>query len=861
MLLGSGTRFGPFEVLAPLGAGGMGEVYRARDTRLGREVAIKLLPSGVADDPERSARFEREAKLLASLNHPNIAALYGLEHVEGSHVLVMELVEGDGLDERIARGPIPLDEALAIALQIADALEAAHERGIVHRDLKPANVMVRPDGTVKVLDFGLAKTLEPEGTAADLANSPTLTSPATRQGMILGTAAYMSPEQARGKPVDKRTDVWAFGCVLYEMLTGKRLFAGETVSDLLAAVLRQEIDWSRLPEEAPPALRRLLKRCLERDPNLRLRDMGDAEIEIREAHDPASAAQAASAPFVAGARFHGGRWLAAGAVLLALVPISWLVGRAMPREGEFEHVAFAPKNYRSEAVFAARFLPDGQSIVYSSALEGTTPEVFILRPEFPEPRPMGLRNTQLLAVSSRGELAVLTRPKYVRHRIFEGTLARVQVGVEAPREVLDNVREADWSPDGSSLAVIREVAGKDRLEYPIGKVLFSADGYLSDPRVSPDGQRVAFFQHPIRWDDRGLVAAVDRDGGRTVLSEAYDGLEGLAWSPEGRKVLFSAGEGGGDLVAYSATLAGRRRVALRSLGNTVVHDIAKDGRLLVARDEWRYAIRCKRAGEAAEREYRWLSSDNPRLSVDGEKLVFVDDALPWGPNYAAAFLDLRGTAPVRLGEGVPLGLSPDASLALAVVPTTPGQLVLYPTGAGEPRRLEAGGIEMYGEIGGFLPDGRGVVISGSERGRASRCYVQAIDGGPPRPVTPEGTRDCRVSPDAKFLLGRAEGGRYLLFPLGGGEPRPLAGIESGEDVADWSSDGQSVFSLESYGVPARVDRVELATGKRTRVFDLSPPDRAGVISIPRFTLAHDGAAYAYSYHQVRSQLFLATGLK
>jgi len=282
MALENGTTLGPYEILAPIGAGGMGEVYRARDTRLEREVAVKVLPEAFAHDPERLARFEREARLLASLNHPNIATLYGLENADGQHLLAMELVEGEGLDAVIARGAVPVDEATAIALQIAEGLEAAHELGIVHRDLKPANVKVRPDGAVKVLDFGLAKAWEARPDEGSLSRSPTITSNHTQAGVILGSAAYMSPEQARGKVVDKRADIWAFGVVLFEMLTGKRLFEGETVSDVLAGVLRGEIDWSSLPVSTPPAVERLLRRCLERNPKNRLRDVGDARLVIDE---------------------------------------------------------------------------------------------------------------------------------------------------------------------------------------------------------------------------------------------------------------------------------------------------------------------------------------------------------------------------------------------------------------------------------------------------------------------------------------------------------------------------------------------------------------------------------------------------
>src|SRR5216683_3197963 len=283
MALTCGTKLGPYEIVAPLGAGGMGEVYRARDTKLGREVALKFLPPLFTADADRVARFEREARLLASLNHPHIGAIYGFEDAGNVPALVLELVEGDTLDDRVRRGPLPLSETLALAQQITDALDAAHRAGIVHRDLKPSNIKITPDGVVKVLDFGLAKALTAEGSDPNLSKSATMTASGTIAGVILGTAGYMSPEQAKGRPVDRRTDIWAFGCVLYELLTGKKAFEGETTSDVLAAVIRAEPDWQALPSATPTKICDVLRRCLQKDKTLRLRDAGDARIEIHEA--------------------------------------------------------------------------------------------------------------------------------------------------------------------------------------------------------------------------------------------------------------------------------------------------------------------------------------------------------------------------------------------------------------------------------------------------------------------------------------------------------------------------------------------------------------------------------------------------
>ncbi len=363
MTLAAGTKIGPYEILSPLGVGGMGEVYRARDAKLNRDVAIKVLPEAVAEDADRLARFQREAQVLASLNHPHIAAIYGLEKAGNVEALVLELVEGETLAERIAQGPMPVDEALAVARQIADALEAAHEKGVVHRDLKPANVKVTPEGKVKVLDFGLAKALSGDASSPDQTHSPTLTAAATQAGVVLGTAAYMSPEQARGKAVDKRADIWAFGAVLYEMLSGHKAFEGETVSDTLAAVLRADIDWSRLPAGTPAAVRGVLRRCLDRDPKHRLRDIGDARIALEDLASSGSGSAAPPSEALGPAASRPIWPWAAGIVAAALVgalAARWTLSprRALARPVRFEIGA--------PSVSTAAISPDGRQLAIAS---------------------------------------------------------------------------------------------------------------------------------------------------------------------------------------------------------------------------------------------------------------------------------------------------------------------------------------------------------------------------------------------------------------------------------------------------------------------------------------------------------------
>ena len=542
MALTPATRLGPFVILEAIGAGGMGEVYRARDTRLNRDVAIKVLPAAFIENGERLQRFTLEAQLLAQLHHPNIATVFGLEESSGEQALVMEFIDGQDLSARIADGPIPLEEALPIAKQIAEALEAAHEHGIVHRDLKPANVKISPDGIVKVLDFGLAKALDPTGLAG-VGNSPTFTARATQHGTILGSAAYMAPEQARGKAVDRRADIWAFGVVLFEMLAGRRTFAGDATSDVLAAVLLQEIDWRALPAGTPPRLRWLLERCLERNPRQRLRDIGEARVALDELAQGASHKADARVPpagVMSAVRARAGRPLTVVSAV-ALLALGFALGRSAgwpsgpdPAAFAAAPVAFERLTYQAGHFVNARFAPDRQTVFLSAAWRGAR-EVFQVQPQARE-LPVGFPNAELLSVSRSGELALLlprveTGNPYVNY----GTLAVVAASGGTPRELAENVSGADWAPDGASLAALRVVGSRQRLEYPLGTTLYESASRIFAPRVSPAGDSVAFFE----LDASGLwsVVLVDRSGQRQILSKDWADWWNLVWSPDGREIL------------------------------------------------------------------------------------------------------------------------------------------------------------------------------------------------------------------------------------------------------------------------------------------------------------------------------------
>jgi hypothetical protein len=868
-----GTKLGPYEITAKLGEGGMGLVYRAKDSQLGREVALKVLPEGLTADPERLARFEREAKLLASLNHPNIAQIYGLETSGGSPALVMELVEGPTLADRLAQGSLSVDESLSIARQIAEALEEAHEKGIIHRDLKPQNVKASMEGKVKVLDFGLAKAMDPAGAASgsrpggaagggavNLTHSPTLTSPAmgaTVAGVILGTAAYMSPEQARGQAVDKRSDIWSFGVVLWEMLTGDSLFGGETVSDTLAAILTREPDLSELPASTPPALRRLLSRCLERNPKDRLRDIGDAALELRDV-TPAGGPEPAPAgvPSAGGSALRRVLWwpLVALAIVTSAAA-AWMLWHVTPSGGAARSlVSFEPKTFEREVIFNARFLPHDQGIVYSAATTGNVPELFMLTPEALAPKRLAPPGTHLLSISSDGELAVLTGASYLNQRFFEGTLARMTLD-GSPRPLVDRVREADWGP-GGTLAIVRRAGGTDRLEYPLGKVLYETSGYVSEPRVSPDGERVAFLDHQWWLDDRGRVKVVDRSGKVQTLSEEFWAVEGLAWSKDGQTLFFSGVSGAVELQPRAVTLQGAPSRQVLSVPDSLsVLDVDHDGDWLAIKEQLRYGVVAHPKG-GSDIDLSWLDSCwGPSLSADGRTLLFTNGR--GGGNYTVVTRRLDGSPITTLGEGNSYGFSPDGAWVAANIASPPG-VVLYPTGAGTARHLELGPIEKVQYLQWF-PDGKSLLIRGSESSGVVREYREQATGGTPEPATPEGVAGL-LKPDGTAVLAQDGSGDWKLYPLSEGEPSAAHGLRPDDQVWAWDRDGASVFVHQPAEVPAQIERVDLSTGQRSVALTIAPQERVGLLRTspgrPVFDASGD---YSYEYVRVLSRLYFVHG--
>ena len=863
MTIAPGSRLGPYEILSPLGSGGMGEVWKARDPRLGREVAIKVLPEELAADSDRLKRFEREARSASALNHPNIVTIHEIGEAEGRTFLVMERIEGPTLRELLLEGPLTPRRLLPIATQTAEGLARAHEGGIVHRDLKPENIMITKDGLVKILDFGLAKLASPETKPGSLTAAPTV-SIGTGAGTVLGTVGYMSPEQASGKPIDYRSDQFSFGAVLYEMVTGRRAFQRNTPVETLSAIIRDDPEpVGSVNPQAPAPLRWTIERCLAKSPEERYVSTRDLARELASVRDHLSdttvfgESPATAAP----TRSRRSLWPAlAGILLLAAVAIAsfWLGARA----GKKPPPSFQRLTFRRGYVWSARFAPDGQTVVYGAAWEGKPVQLFSTRPGSPESVAFPLPGADVMAISSSGELALLLGRHFIDGWDSSGTLARVPLSGNAPREVLENVLAADWAPNGADLAVVRIVGPRMRLEYPIGKSLYETAGWIGNPRVSPTGDSVAFLDHPLRGDDAGSLFLVDRAGKRNALSGPWNSVQGIAWSPDDREIWFTASSSSLVRPLRSVTRSGRPRLLQNSVGT--LHDLSRDGRALVTRDTSRSRVLGQPPGAASERDFSWLDgSSAAALSADGTTLLLGEQGEGGGGVGAVYVRKTDGSPPVRLGEGYALALSPDKKWALAA-PINFTELLLLPAGIGQARKVERGGIESY-QSARFLPDGKRILFAGKEPGHRARLYIQDLGGGGPKSITPEGTgatfRGNVVSPDGKFVTGSGHTQGFSLYPVEGGSPIPIPGLEEGEAPIQWAADGRSIYAYRPAQTPTRVFLVDVSSGRRTLWKELSPFDPAGVSVILNIAITPDGKSYAYDYRQVLSDLYLVEGLK
>jgi hypothetical protein len=862
MSLARGAQIGPYEILALLGAGGMGEVYRARDPRLDRAVAVKVLRSPHGASPAQLERFQREARSLARISHPHICTLHDVGEHDGVAFLVMELLEGETLAERLDRGAIPLDQALVVAVQIAEALNALHKKGIVHRDLKPGNVMLTAGGA-KLLDFGLAKLRDAE--YGESAQQPTKSLTLTDHGSVLGTLPYMAPEQIEGHEVDARTDIFSFGVLLYEMIAGRRPFAGNTRASLIAAIVGAEPpSLASLQPGTPHSLERLIDRCLAKEVELRWQTARDVATELRWIAEGGPDAKRAVP------RRTGRHWrrVLAGALVVAIVTGALWLGTRTLVPSSAPIATYARLTYRHGGVSSARFTPDGQSFVYSASWDGQPYETYLARPGSPDARSLALETGKILSISSSSDMAVAFGPQNITHMFGVRTLGRVPLAGGARRDMLDGVVAADWIPGTDELAVIRDPGGNRpwTVEFPAGNTVHTARAAWS-LRVSPDGSRIAFFEGPVLFaaEPQGSITVVDRSGRKSTLSRNWSGI-GLAWAPLGSEVWFTATKGVEPPALQAVTLSGAERTVQRAPDWLVLHDISADGRVLLSRNTVRITIACQPPGDERERDLGWQWGATVRgLSPDGQTIIFQEvlgnELSSTGPLAYRRSMD--GSPAVRLGAGNPQAVSPDGKWVLTSLSES---LVLLPMGAGSAVTLSKGSLARV-FAGAWLGDSKRIVFTGFLGDNKTRGYVQDVPNGTPRAITPDGVflPVKAAVRDDRSILGRS-GDRWLLYPIGGGEPQPVPALTARDIPIQWSEDGRFIYTAANLGPPARpandVFRVELASGRRIVWKTLSPADPVGVeFNGASTVLTPDARSYCYSYTRRLGDLFVAEGLR
>jgi len=841
----------------------MGEVYRARDTRLGRDVALKILPESFALDHERLHRFELETRAVAAFNHPNIVAIHDVGEHNGSPFLVSELLEGESLRAVLDRGALPQRKAIDYAVQIAQGLAIAHAKEIVHRDLKPENLFLTKDGRVKILDFGLAKAVQKTGSLGPAPDGATLTSAQTAAGIVMGTASYMAPEQVRGESVDARTDIFAFGAVLYEMLSGHRAFRRDTSAETMTAVLKDdppELTDSQHP--ISPALDRIVRRCLEKSPEQRFQSVKDLAFAL-EALSGTSHSSAAEAKVVTARR------KPLTIAMVVLCGIAALAGTyfARTRSGNGKPGSFERLTFQRGYIRGARFTPDGQNVIYSAAWEGRPYEIFSSRIGDHHARALDLKSAIVVGVSAAGDIALLTnvRRNPESNWMQAGTLARVSGSGGTPREILEDVWDADVSRDGKQFAVVRSPRGPQQLEYPIGKILFKTNGYISHPRISPDGKLVAFLEHPVYGDDRGYVDIVDAGGNVKRLTDESSGEEGVAWSQDGREIWYSgtAVERSWERDVLAVTPAGKSRMVFGVPEYSVVWDIASDGRLLWSHESISAAQMVATPASAPERDVSLLGFPAyGALSADGESIAFGETGMVTGHDYAVFFRRLDGSEAVEIGEGSAIGITPDGKYAISFLPSQPTKLRVLPTGAGESRTLDVAPVRVDRYLISWMPGAKEFVFVGHEGESPLRGYRVSLQGGPARPLTnqPGAHFWNLVSPDGRFVLEASsvadESAQSEIVELASGQVRS-APLQQGDEPFGWDQDGDHAFVVVRKGyAEATIFRVDLVSGKREVWKQIRPADPAGILSLRSFFVTPTGSAYTYSVGRVRAALYV-----
>ncbi|GAC1428611.1 MAG: hypothetical protein NVSMB68_00690 [Thermoanaerobaculia bacterium] len=838
MIAEPGHQLGPYQIVSLLGIGGMGRVYRAHDTRLRRDVALKTINPEFSSESSLLERFELEARTAAQLNHPNIATVYDVGTVDGTTFVVSELVSGRTLRKILDDHALTLRDSLEYAMQIANGLAAAHEHGIIHRDLKPENVIVSDDGVAKIVDFGLAKLTVP------LEDESTLIAP-TKPGVVMGTPAYMAPEQARGQDVDHRVDLFGFGAVLYEMLAGRRAFEGETSSDILASVLTSD---PTPITSVSPALDRIVRHCLEKKRERRFQSARDVTFALEAVLSPSGAV------VMPMERQRSFPWRLFAALLIAAVIAAAGTYALLRRQNA--GLRYHQLTFRNGTIEWARFSPDGNTVAYGAAWEGNPIEIFTARADAPDSTALGLRDADVAAISSTGEMLVLLHPRPDVFWSRVGTLARVSLSGGVPREILDGVNEADWSPDGSQIAVVRERSGRAQVEYPIGNVLFSTSGWMTSLRVRPDGKALGFLHHPSRPDDGGEVTVVDLQRRVRVLSRGWVTVNGLAW--RGSDLLFTAGKSG-ILSLYAVSSFGKQRLVAENPSSLKLLDISRSGQLLITDTQLRALMNVVSRQSPRERDLSWLDFSVARdISSDGRTILFDESAAGGGPKYGVYIRRTDGSPAVRISDGIASALSPDGRWALTFDPhRTPVPLVIVPTGVGEPRQLLTPHLDH--SFASWFPDGRSILFDGIEPGHGSRLYVQHLDGGAAVPITPDGVRIANgktVSPDGRLVVATS-GRQSMVYPADGkGAPRPIPSMDGEARFVGWSNNPKFLYVATTQNRTLSVNRIDITTGKTQRTYEIPLVNVAGIFGRPRALVSADGETLVYGINHLLTNLFV-----
>jgi eukaryotic-like serine/threonine-protein kinase len=860
VILSAGTRLSSYEIIRPIGAGGMGQVYRARDTKLARDVAVKILLPEFARDAERVARFETEARAASALNNPHIVTIFEIGQSDGTSFIAMELLEGRTLRELLSDGPVPMKRLLSVASQTSEGLAKAHAAGIVHRDLKPENIMVTRDGFVKILDFGLAKLVRTGFETSRGAELPTMPR-STRAGTILGTVGYMSPEQASGEPADFRSDQFSLGSILYEMATGKRAFDRPTDAQTLSAII--EAEPPSLQEAAPRMptdVAWVIERCLAKDPEDRYGSTKDLARDLAALRDRASGISASGVEPPAARRLRlSRRVLAAVAIAVAAIAAAVIVAR---RSVRYQPPTFQQLTFRRGRVLRTRYTPDGGSIIYGATWEGAPWEIFTSRLDGTESRPFGVKNADVLAVSSKGELAVLLKRTFAA----SGTLAIMPLAGGAMRELLENVVAADWSPDGMQLAVAVRENHETRIEYPIGRLLYKTKGRLDySMRVSGSGKQIAFIESPPSTQalapDEHDLRIVDATGKATTLVRAQTPrqLAGCLWRRGDREVLFSSLSldtvRGHTSDINVVDLSGQVRTLYRGTGDFLPQDSLADGRLLVVQSKFTVDLMFGSSTGPSEKNLGWLTSSwLDDISEDGGTVLFHDET--------EVYLRRTDASPaVRLLPQVrneKSSLSPDGKWVLSASESE-HELRLTPTGPGPGKKISIGELVLANF--GFMPDGKSILFTATAKDGQKRLYITDETSKAPRAISDSGRPDeFVVSPDGKEIALSDTAGGLRLYRVDGGPSRAVEGLVLGDHLLAWSKDGRSLLVTRD-GIPVRIERFELSTGRKALWKNLAPPDAAGSYYVGPVLVTRDGRSWAYSVNRATlSELWQLTGL-